>query len=103
MTARIYKPTQTAMQSGPARTKEWVLEYEPEAPREIDPLMGWTSSRDMKSQLRLAFATKEEAVAYADRYAIAHEVFEPKKRRHIVRQNGYGDNFASGRRQAWTH
>src|SRR5689334_2778254 len=43
MTARIYRPTQTAMQSGPARTKEWVLEYEPEAPREIDPLMGWTS------------------------------------------------------------
>ena len=51
MAARIYKPAQTAMQSGPARTKEWVLEYEPEAPREIDPLMGWTSSRDMKSQI----------------------------------------------------
>jgi len=48
MAARIYKPAQTAMQSGPARTKEWVLEYEPEVPREIDPLMGWTSSRDMK-------------------------------------------------------
>ena len=53
MVARIYKPARTAMQSGPARTKEWVLEYEPEAPREIDPLMGWTSSRDMKQQLQL--------------------------------------------------
>ena len=61
MVARIYKPAQTAMQSGPARTKEWVLEYEPEAPREIDPLMGWTSSRDMNAQIRLSFETKEEA------------------------------------------
>ena len=59
MVARIYKPAQTAMQSGPARTKEWVLEYEPEVPREIDPLMGWTSSRDMKAQIRLDFASKE--------------------------------------------
>src|SRR5215207_7738663 len=67
MVARIYKPAQTAMQSGPARTKEWVLEYEPEVPREIDPLMGWTSSRDMKAQIRLDFASKEEAVAYAAR------------------------------------
>ncbi len=74
MAARIYKPAKTAMQSGPARTKDWVLEYEPEAPREIDPLMGWTSSRDMKSQLRLAFETKEEAIAYAERNGIAYRL-----------------------------
>ena len=67
MAARIYKPARTAMQSGPARTKEWVLEYDPAAPREIDPLMGWTSSRDMLSQVQLNFATKEEAIAYAER------------------------------------
>ena len=91
------------MQSGTANTRDWVLEYEPAAPRVVEPLMGWTSSTDMKSQLRLRFASREEAVAYADRYAIAHEVFEPKQRRHILRQNGYGDNFASGRRLAWTH
>ncbi len=65
MAARIYRPAQTAMQSGPARTKEWVLEYEPDCPREIDPLMGWTSSRDTKSQVKLTFDSKDEAVAYA--------------------------------------
>ena len=77
MAARIYKPAQTAMQSGPARAKEWLLEYEPESPREIDPLMGWTSSRDMKSQISLAFDTKDEAVAYAERNGIPYRVNEP--------------------------
>src|SRR5512145_2396777 len=85
MTARIYKPARTAMQSGPARTKEWVLEYEPAAAREIDPLMGWTSSRDMKAQIRLSFDTKAEAIAYADRNAIPYRVLEPKPRQ-IVRK-----------------
>jgi hypothetical protein len=58
MTARIYKPARTAMQSGAAKTKEWVLDYEPEQPRAVEPLMGWTSSGDMKQQLRLLFDTK---------------------------------------------
>ena len=64
MTARIYKPAKTAMQSGTGKTKEWVLDYEPEQPREIEPLMGWTSSGDMRQQLRLEFASADEAVAY---------------------------------------
>ena len=55
MAARIYKPAKTAMQSGTAKTKEWVLDYEPEQPREIEPLMGWTSSGDMRQQVRLRF------------------------------------------------
>ena len=101
MTARIYKPTQTAMQSGSARTKRWVLEYEPEVPRELDPLMGWTSSRDMRSQLRLAFESKEEAVAYAERNGIAYRLEEPKPRAAV--RKSYADNFRFGRRQAWTH
>ena len=101
MTARIYKPTQTAMQSGLARTKEWVLEYEPEAPREIDPLMGWTSSRDMKAQIRLAFDTKEEAIAYAERNGIPFRLTEPKPRQPV--RKTYADNFRFGRRGAWTH
>ena len=50
MTARIYKPARTAMQSGTAKTKEWVLDYEPEQPRMVEPLMGWTSSGDMKQE-----------------------------------------------------
>ena len=101
MTACIYKPTRTAMQSGPARTKEWVLDYEPEAQREIDPLMGWTSSRDMKSQLRLAFATKEEAIAYAERNGIPYRLAEPRPRAAV--RKSYSDNFRFGRKEAWTH
>jgi ETC complex I subunit conserved region len=101
MVARIYKPARTAMQSGPARTKEWVLEYEPEKPREIDPLMGWTSSADMKSQVRLTFETKEEAVAYAERSGIPYRLAEPKPRAAV--RKSYSDNFRFGRKGAWTH
>ena len=63
MSVRIFKPAKTAMQSGEARTKEWVLEFEPGAPRSVDPLMGWTSSSDMRAQVRLEFETKDEARA----------------------------------------
>ncbi len=78
MTARIYKPARNAMQSGAAKSKEWVLDYEPEQPRIIDPLMGWTSSADMKQELRLQFDSKEEAIAYCERHGIPHQVFETK-------------------------
>jgi hypothetical protein len=101
MAARIYKPAKTAMQSGPARTKEWVLEFEPEEPREIDPLMGWTSSRDTKSQLHLTFDSKEEAIAYAERNGIPYRLEEPKPK-SVVRKS-YADNFRFGRIGSWTH
>ena len=101
MTARIYKPARTAMQSGTAKTKEWVLDYEPEQPRAIDPLMGWTSSDDMKQQLRLSFDTKEEAIAYCERHGIAFEAFDSKP--HQRPRISYSDNFAATRRGAWTH
>ena len=101
MVARIYKPAKTAMQSGAAKTKEWVLEYEPEQPRVIEPLMGWTSSGDMKQQLHLRFETREEAVAYAERNGIPFQLAEPKE---TVRKTiSYSDNFAFTRRDAWTH
>jgi hypothetical protein len=103
MLAKIYQPSRSAMQSGQARTRDWRLEFVPADARWIDPLMGWTGSDDMNSQVRLSFPTRDEAIAYAERHSIAYEVFEPKKRRHILRQNGYGDNFSSGRRIAWTH
>jgi hypothetical protein len=101
MTARIYIPARTAMQSGTAKTKEWILDYEPEQPRAVEPLMGWTSSGDMKQQLRLRFDTKEEAIAYCERNGIAYKVFEstPLKRARIA----YSDNFAATRRGSWTH
>ena len=78
MVARIYKPAKTAMQSGTAKTKDWVLDYEPEQPRAVEPLMGWTSSGDMRQQVRLRFDTQEEAVAYCERHGIAYQVAEPK-------------------------
>ena len=101
MVARIFRPTKTAMQSGTARTKRWVLEYEPETPREVEPLMGWTSSRDMKSQVRLTFATKDEAIAYAERNRIAYRVREPRPRQQV--RKSYSDNFKFGRLGVWTH
>ena len=101
MVARIYKPSKTAMQSGTAKTKAWVLEYEPEEPREVEPLMGWTSSGDMKSQLRLRFDSAEEAVAYCQRHGIPCQVFSA--RAPARRSMSYSDNFAFGRRDSWTH
>ena len=65
MRARIYKPARTAMSSGSAKTRDWVLEFVPEVPREIDPLTGWTGSRDTQAQVRLQFETREDAEAYA--------------------------------------
>jgi len=101
MTARIFKPAKTAMQSGEARTKEWVLEHEPAAAREIDPLMGWTSSSDTAAQVRLEFDTKDEAVAYAERNGLAYSLVEPTPRKQI--RKSYADNFKFGRLGAWTH
>src|SRR5688572_23035555 len=101
MTARIYRPARTAMQSGAAKTRDWVLDYEPEQPREIEPLMGWTSSGDMSQQVRLRFATAEEAVAYAERHGIPYQVFDAKTPSR--RAMSYSDNFAFKRRDAWTH
>jgi hypothetical protein len=101
MTARIFKPAKNAMQSGKAKTKDWQLDYEPEQPRFVEPLMGWTSSGDMKQQVTLHFETKEEAVAYCEREGIAYQVFEPKMSAH--RQVAYADNFAFRRGEPWTH
>ena len=101
MVARIYKPAKTAMQSGTANTKEWVLDYEPEQPRQIEPLMGWTASGDMRQQVRLRFDTEAEAIAYCQRHGIAYQVSETKAR--LRRGLSYADNFAFKRRDAWTH
>ena len=101
MPARIYKPSKTAMQSGFANTKAWVLDFEPEAPRRVEPLMGWTSSGDMRQQLRLHFDSKEAAIVYCERRGIPYQVTDtvPLKRRIM----SYADNFSFKRRDAWTH
>jgi hypothetical protein len=101
MVARIYRPARTAMSSGGAKTRRWVLEYEPERPKSIEPLMGYTSSDDMKSQIRLEFDSKEQAIAYAKRNAIPYRMFEPREAKRAV--TAYGDNFRHDRSQPWTH
>ncbi|MEP9369760.1 ETC complex I subunit [Xanthobacter sp. VNH20] len=101
MVARIFKPARNAMQSGVGKTKHWVLEYEPERARSVEPLMGYTSSADMKSQIHLRFETKEEAVAYAERRAIPYQVFEPHE--PVRRKIAYSDNFSFRRQGQWTH
>ena len=103
MRARIYQPAKTAMSSGTAKTKGWVLEFAPASAREVDPLMGWTSSDDMNSQVRLSFDTREAAEAYAAAKGIEATVQEPKPRKPNIRARGYGENFATDRRGAWTH
>lgn len=103
MTARIYRPTKSAMSSGQAKTRYWVLEHTNDVGRDVDPLMGWTSSSDTRSQVRLRFETKEAALDYARHHGIDAVVTEPKVRKTNVRARGYGENFATDRRGAWTH
>lgn len=103
MRARIYQPAKTAMQSGTAKTHQWVLEFAPATARDVDPLMGWTSSGDTQAQVRLRFDSREAALAYATAKGIAAEVQEPKARKPVIRARGYGENFATDRKGAWTH
>lgn len=103
MRARIFQPARTAMSSGSAKTHDWILDFEPASAREIDPLMGWTSSDDTQKQVRLRFSTKEEALEYARDHGIDVQVLEPHKRKPNIRPRGYGENFATDRRGAWTH
>ncbi|MGB8816897.1 MAG: ETC complex I subunit, partial [Rhizobiaceae bacterium] len=100
MSARIYSPAKTASQSGKGKTGQWLMDFDPETPRKVEPLMGYTSSSDMLSQVRLTFASKDEAVAYAQKSGIAYRVEEPHepKRRRV----SYSDNFKFDRKQPWT-
>ena len=102
MLARIYRPSKNAMQSGRARTADWLLEFESKDARRPDPLMGWTVTGDTQSgQVKLSFETKEEAVAYAEKHGIAFQLIDPAPAKRIIK--AYADNFAFGRRIPWTH
>ena len=103
MTARIYRPAKSAMSSGTAKSRDWVLEYSNTTGRDVDPLMGWTSSSDTQTQVRMRFPTKEAALEYASDKGIDAVVTEPKVRKPNIRARGYGENFATDRRGAWTH
>ena len=89
--ARIYRPSKTAMQSGRAGTRRWVLEYEPATPREPDPLMGWSSAGDTLNEVRLKFATLEEAKEFAEKKGLEYTLVEPQER--SFKPKNYADNF----------
>jgi hypothetical protein len=103
MRARIYKPSRTAMQSGTAKTHDWVLEFAPASARDIDPLMGWTSSADTQAQVKLRFESQQAAEVYARENGIDYVVLPTHARKPNIRTRGYGENFATDRRGAWTH
>jgi hypothetical protein len=93
----IYRPAKTAMQSGNANTRQWVLEFEPDAAKTHDPLTGWISSADTKGQVQLRFESQDEAVAYARRQSYEYNLVEPKT--HTIRPKSYADNFKFNRVQ----
>ena len=91
MAARIYQRPRNAMQSGKARTDEWVLEFEQSEARRADPQMGWTGSSDTQAQVQLNFPSKDEAKAYAEKYGIAARVQSTPS--HSLKLQAYADNF----------
>ena len=91
MAARIYQIPKNAMQSGRARTDRWMLEFEPAEAKRPDPLMGWAGSGDTREQVKLAFATAEAAIAYAQRHGIPHHVIPAPERK--LKLQAYADNF----------
>lgn len=101
MFARIYRPSKNAMQSGRANTKHWVLEFEPSSAKRPDPLMGWSSSQDTRTQIHLSFETKDQAVAYAKAHGIAYQLAPERETRRRIKS--YGDNFSADRKEPWSH
>ena len=88
---RIYQPAKTAMQSGRAQTRKWVLEYLPATARRPDPLMGWASAEDTLNEVRLQFDTLDEARAFAEREGLDHTIIAPQ--RAVSKPKSYADNF----------
>ena len=88
--AKIYIPNKNPMQSGLGKSDKWILEYETEDPTN-NPLMGWESSSDTYTELKLEFSSKESAINYAINMKIDYELVEPKKRKTV--KKSYADNF----------
>ena len=88
--AKIYIPTKTAMQSGLTKSNKWILEFKTKDPTK-NPLMGWESSDDTLTELKLEFSSKELAINYAKKKKIGYEIIEPKKRKTV--KKSYADNF----------
>ncbi len=103
MRGRITKMPRNNTQIGSKTTSDWVLDFEPASERQIEPLMGWTSTSDMQSEVRLTFPTQEAALAYALRHGIEVVVQPAQERKLNIRPGGYGENFSPNRRAPWTH
>jgi len=88
--AKIYKPSKTAMQSGKRNTKNWFLEFDT-LNTGINPLMGWNSSKDTMSEIKLEFDTKDQAINYAKKNKIDYYVVEPQE--STIIKKSYADNF----------
>lgn len=101
MIAHIYSPSKTVTQSGQKRENCWLLRYERQSPQMIEPLMGYTSSADMQTEVTVRFNSKEEAVAFAEKNGISYYISEPHKAN--VQKKSYSDNFRADRKQPWTH
>jgi len=98
---RIYRPRKTAMQSGRAKTRQWLVEFEPIAPVRNDNLMGWVGKGDTRNQVRMRFASREEAIAFCEKKGLDYQVSEAKAR--TTKQKSYSDNFSHSRDKNWTH
>ncbi len=102
--ARIFQPPKSAMQSGRGRSMSWVLQFESAQPKRLDPLTGWYGSGDtVGTQVKLGFATREHAIAYAEAHGIPYEVEEAPQKPAAIKPKAYADNFRYGRSENWTH
>jgi len=101
MLAKIYRPDRNAMQSGTAKSQEWMLEFDSETPRTVDPQIGWIGNAATNSQVRLTFPTRDEAIEFARRNGIPFQVTETREPKRIIK--AYADNFSANRKRQWTH
>ncbi|MEX2453553.1 MAG: ETC complex I subunit, partial [Rhodospirillaceae bacterium] len=88
---RIYQPRKTAMQSGRAKTRHWLVEFEPGAKLRADPLMGWAGHGDTRNQLRMKFETRDDAIAFCTKHGLDYHLIEPRVRK--LQHKSYADNF----------
>lgn len=91
MVAKIYKPSKTATQSGRNNAKNWILEFEHDGSSNIEPLMGWTSSKDTNQEVQLKFSSKENAIKFAKSNNIEYEIYDPEERNIVPKS--YASNF----------
>ena len=97
---RIYQPAKTAMQSGRGKSRSWVVEFEPGV-KGIETLMGWTTGRDTREQIRLFFDSREAAIAFAEKHGLEFEAEAAREHKRLPKS--YADNFKFGRESNWTH